>query len=336
MVRVLTILFLIVLLTAAGVGAWEKLVDTSAALTPDPLRGPIDQTAGQLTVAGILRETNREREIHDLPPLRANVKLDQAAQTKVADMFARQYFTHESPDGAGPADLVKRTNYQYIRVGENLALGNFASDADLVEAWMDSPGHRANILHTGFSEIGLAAGRADFAGTEVWLVVQTFAAPLDSCPSVDPTLQQQFDQSKTNLDQLSAQLQNEEAQLNAQQTELTRLEEDLKKLAQAGNDQVSAGNDEIARGNKVYQTTGDRQQAKIHWDRGQQLQSEGQALLEEAPQKQATLEATLADYEKQRSAFNQKVAYQRQQNESISTTLSRLNRQIRGFNDCVK
>lgn len=356
--RGLIILMLITLLTAAGVGAWqwhqknpillpifadtplgpllEKLVDTSAALTPDPLHGPIDQVAGQLSVAGILQATNRERAAHDLPTLSANAQLNQAAQKKVADMFARQYFAHEAPDGTGPADLVKATGYQYIRVGENLALGNFASDAALVQAWMDSPGHRANILHTGFSEIGLAVGRSEFAGTEVWLAVQTFAAPLDSCPSVDPTLQKQFDQSKTNLDQLGVELQAEQTELNTAQAALDRLEADVKKLAEEGKATVSEGNAEVEAGNTIYAETGDREQAQTHWDRGRQLQEEGQAMLAEAQQKQSELEARLADYEKERSAFNQKVEAQRQQNESMTSLTSRLNQQIRDFNDCIK
>jgi uncharacterized protein YkwD len=53
--------------------------------------------------------------------------------------------------------LAKKVNYEYVVVGENLAEGDFTSDADLVKGWMDSPGHRANILNTKYEEIGIAS-----------------------------------------------------------------------------------------------------------------------------------------------------------------------------------
>jgi hypothetical protein len=103
-------------------------------------------------------------------------------------MFAKQYFEHISPEGVGPADLATKYGYEYIVSGENLAMGNFKDDAALVEAWMNSPGHRANILNDKYLNIGVAVGRGTFEGKTVWLAVQEFGRPLSACPSVDANL----------------------------------------------------------------------------------------------------------------------------------------------------
>ena len=86
-------------------------------------------------------------------------------------------------DGAG---------YQFIAVGENLALGNYENDQALVQAWMDSPGHRANILNNRFREIGVAVAQGTFEGRQTWLAVQAFALPLSACPQADDTLKAQI------------------------------------------------------------------------------------------------------------------------------------------------
>jgi uncharacterized protein YkwD len=356
--RSLSIFALLLLLSLAGVVVWqsqktnlrdefsrlltplgpflEKLTDVTEVLTPEPLKGPLGQSGGTLTTSGILTETNRHRALYNLPILAANSTLEKAAQKKVADMFARQYFAHEAPDGTGPADLVTSVGYEYIRVGENLALGNFASDQELVQAWMDSPGHRANILHTGFSEIGLAVGRGNFEGTEVWLAVQTFAAPLSDCPEVDPRLQKEFDQQKANLENISNDLTTEYTTLQAEEAALTQRAEEIKKLLQEGNNKIAAGNEEIQRGNAVYQETGDTNEAQPYWDRGRQLQAEGEALIEQGKAKQDDLDAAQAAYDEKRLAFNQEVEKQSTEKKSITSTMNKLNQQIRTFNNCVK
>lgn len=287
----------IALLTATGIGAWQwQPHGVGEIITPEPLRGPLHVSGGDLTTAGILAETNRQRQTNNRPLLRPNATLDQAAQKKVADMFAHQYFAHQAPDGTGPGDLVTSVNYRFIRVGENLALGNFASDAALVQAWMDSPGHRDNILHLGFTEIGLAAARGNFEGTTVWLAVQTFAAPLSSCPRVDPALQKQFDQLKTNLDQLST-------QLTSQSHELADMTAQLDALAQAIN---------------------------------QLAQAEEAAQREQAQAKQAEYDSLYSSYAAKLSAYNDQVSRQNQQNETIQSVQASLNQQIRAFNECIK
>lgn len=174
--------------------------------TPGGLRGDSEFTDAVLTVAGIIEQTNEVRVDLGKQPLKENRLLSKAALDKVKDMFAGQYFEHISPAGRGPANFVQEAGYVYITVGENLALGNYHNDAALVEAWMNSPGHRANILNDKFTEIGVAVLKGKFEGKTTWLAVQEFGRPASDCPRVDPFLKSQIDAGKIELDRLEQQV----------------------------------------------------------------------------------------------------------------------------------
>lgn len=177
-----------------------------SSLFPPPLRASLGARLGELTQAGTLEWTNFERKQNNLSELKSNELLNQTAKKKLADMFEKQYFEHVSPSGAGPSDLAKSVGYAYVVVGENLALGHFESDKALVEAWMNSPGHRANILNTRYSEIGIAVGKGTFEGKEQWLAVQSFGLPLSACPATDQDLKTQLDQNQLEISSLQSQL----------------------------------------------------------------------------------------------------------------------------------
>ena len=175
--------------------------------TPGGLRSKVQKNGETfLTRAGTINETNKQRQKEGLGGLKENNNLNQAAQKKLKDMFDLQYFEHVSPSGAGPADLAKDVNYEFIAVGENLALGNYKNDFGLVDAWMNSPGHRANILNSKFTEIGVAVGKGIFEGQETWLAVQEFGKPASSCPQVNSSLKYQIQSLKTELDTLEIQV----------------------------------------------------------------------------------------------------------------------------------
>ncbi|MFA5872057.1 MAG: CAP domain-containing protein [Parcubacteria group bacterium] len=183
--------------------------------TPPPLRHADSDSLGNLTQSGTINLTNAERKNNGgLGVLSENSKLDQAATLKAKDILAKQYFDHISPDGKGPTDLAKNVNYDYIAIGENLALGGFASDKELVDAWMASPGHRENILNKAYTEIGVAVVKGIYEKQEVWVAVQEFGTPTAVCPQVDETLKAQIDASQKQIDSL---LQT----LNATRKELT-------------------------------------------------------------------------------------------------------------------
>jgi hypothetical protein len=230
---IVTILFLIGLAIAVVEGVpqkvWYWAVSTELGgelytaaggnlYLPGPLRGAFDSIAGgELTRQGVIEHTNRQRETEGLLPLHQNSELDRAAEAKLEDMFKKQYFEHESPEGKGPAEVIKGAGYSYLVVGENLALGSFHNDATLVQAWMDSPGHRANIMNNRFQEIGVAVRKGSFEGQEVWLAVQEFGTPLSFCPQPNDNLKDQINDHRSKLRKMEADLAKQKQALDSGQ-----------------------------------------------------------------------------------------------------------------------
>lgn len=170
--------------------------------TPGPLRLLRDALQSVLTQSGVVNWTNVQRANFGLSTLRQSPKLNEAARLKVNDMFARQYFDHVSPSGGDISNLAQAVSYEYLNIGENLALGNYENDQAVVQAWVDSPGHRANILKPSYTEIGVAVLRGQFEGKTTWLAVQVFARPLASCPQPDAALKAQIAVLETQIDSL--------------------------------------------------------------------------------------------------------------------------------------
>lgn len=167
---------------------------------------PRAQPTTNLSQSGVLNWTNTYRQEAEKAPLERNAELDRAAKIKVYDMFDGQYFEHVAPDGTDIADVVGSVEYEFVTVGENLALGDFRSNKDLVDAWMASEGHRENILKGSYEEIGIALQRGNFKGNEVWLAVQAFAKPTSSCPSPDRALKAEIQRKKEALNSLSEEI----------------------------------------------------------------------------------------------------------------------------------
>jgi uncharacterized protein YkwD len=105
--------------------------------------------------SAVVQEMNRQRAAFGLAPLRINSRLEAAADDRVIDMFGKHYFSHVSPDGIQPWSWVEQHGYDYREFGENLALGYPSADS-VVDGWMHSPGHRANVLNRNFDEVGVA------------------------------------------------------------------------------------------------------------------------------------------------------------------------------------
>lgn len=145
-------------------------------LPPFRERQTINPSGGPyLSIGGIVHYTNKARaENGGLPPLSENSLLDVIASERADDMLQKQYFAHLSPSGEGATDVAQRTGYHYKHLGENIAMGSFQNDEKIVIAWMQSPGHRKNILSDGCSEIGAAVKRGMMKGDEVWVAVQIF------------------------------------------------------------------------------------------------------------------------------------------------------------------
>lgn len=115
--------------------------------------------ATDMTVSGLLTGTNQQRAANGLGALALNTKLNSAAQAKAQDMMNNDYWSHISPTGVTPWYWITQAGYSYLAAGENLAYG-FATSSDTMTGWMNSPGHRANILNTSYKEVGFGVVNA--------------------------------------------------------------------------------------------------------------------------------------------------------------------------------
>lgn len=148
--------------------------ETGVAYVPDSRSGTLYWTAlwarpftpGGLaqTAADVIALTNAERASAGLPPLAPDPLLTTAAQAHSADMVARAFYSHTSPDGSEPWHRAAAAGSTRRTIGENIACGQ-RSAAEVVRGWMNSPGHRANILKPAFTHIGIGFAGGGAAGT---------------------------------------------------------------------------------------------------------------------------------------------------------------------------
>ncbi|MFD5714931.1 sigma-70 family RNA polymerase sigma factor [Streptomyces pharetrae] len=139
--------------------------------TPSAPGTPPAQPAPTGTVAQVVALVNEERAAAGCAPLTEDPQLNQAAQGHSEDMAARGFFDHTNPDGADPGRRTTAAGYAWSTYGENIARGQQTPEA-VMESWMNSPGHRANILNCSFEDIGV--GVHDGSGGPWW--TQNFGA----------------------------------------------------------------------------------------------------------------------------------------------------------------
>lgn len=130
-----------------------------------------------ITPENILIQTNLSRKDNNIPQLSWNDKLASSAQAKAEDLASKGYFAHNSPDGKTPWDFIAASGYDYLHAGENLAEGFFEAETT-EEAWMNSPGHRANILNSNYKEMGVGIATGKYNNHTVIFVVQHFGSRL--------------------------------------------------------------------------------------------------------------------------------------------------------------
>ena len=126
--------------------------------------------------AVVVQLTNEERADNSAVPLQRNTTLDQAAKLKAEHMAKNEYFSHFSPDGVSPWYWFDQAGYVYAHAGENLAI-HFTDSSEVVDAWMDSPTHRQNIVNGIYTEIGVGTAKGKFDGYDTVYVVQLFGTP---------------------------------------------------------------------------------------------------------------------------------------------------------------
>jgi hypothetical protein len=133
----------------------------------------------------LLELTNKDRADQHLSPLTINPLLSQAAAMKADYMFQKDFWAHNAPDGTTPWYFFKKVGYTYTYAGENLARG-FTDSDEVVQAWMNSPTHRENMLSSNYKEIGFAIKKGRLLGEDTTLVVEMFGntdiVPLANTP----------------------------------------------------------------------------------------------------------------------------------------------------------
>ncbi|MFC4950443.1 CAP domain-containing protein [Pseudonocardia sp. GCM10023141] len=137
---------------ADGLGGLAR--DFGVDVADGPPAAPSAPVRATSITAEVVAATNAERAQHGLRPLTVDDRLTVAAQRHSEDMVRRSFFDHTSPDGGQPADRTSAAGYRYRKVAENIAAGQRTA-AEVVRGWMESPGHRRNILDGELTQIGV-------------------------------------------------------------------------------------------------------------------------------------------------------------------------------------
>jgi uncharacterized YkwD family protein/spore coat assembly protein SafA len=127
-------------------------------------------TVNEDTQNAVIQLVNNERAKQGLPALKRNWELQRVAQFKAEDMTDKKYFSHNSPTYGTPFQMMKSFGIKYSSAGENIAQGQ-RTPQEVMNAWLNSSGHRANIMSSSFTEIGVGYD----SRTNTW--VQQFIRP---------------------------------------------------------------------------------------------------------------------------------------------------------------
>ncbi len=160
----------LVVVAAVGCRVSGRPLDEPKKADPPKEKAEFKLTADEQAV---LDGTNAERKKAKLDPLTADPKLTEAARAHAANMAKQEKLDHTLDDQT-VADRVKAAGYTFRRVGETIAW-NQPTPKDAVAGWMDSAGHKANLLHAEYTHIGVAVAK-NTKGEPYW--VQVFGAPL--------------------------------------------------------------------------------------------------------------------------------------------------------------
>lgn len=128
--------------------------------TPPTSVGSTQMSSWELDV---VRLVNTERAKAGLKPLNVDAVLSQVARRKAADMRDKGYFAHESPTYGSPFKMMRDSGISYRVAGENIAAGQ-RSPQEVMNAWMNSSGHRANIMNPSFTTIGVGQVSGGYYG----------------------------------------------------------------------------------------------------------------------------------------------------------------------------
>jgi len=134
-----------------------------------------------VTASSLLADTNQARQRNGESRLGANPLLTSAAQAKAQDMANQNYWSHVTPEGNAPWKFIDAAGYSYQKAGENLAYG-FSSSNEIINGWLNSPTHKANLLDNNYTEVGfgiVSSQNYQGKGPET-IIVALYGAPSDA------------------------------------------------------------------------------------------------------------------------------------------------------------
>lgn len=204
-----------------------------------------------LTRETVIALTNKARVENGIAPLTENQLLNRIAEARARDMLEKQYFAHVSPTGQQASDIAQAIGYRYKIIAENIGSGDFYSNQKIVDGWMQSPGHRANILSAEVQEIGAAVLKGEFKGAETYMAVQIFglqSLPVTQKICVTPSedLLHDIEVKKAELETLQEQLKRLNNEMDAEkesiETDQRYTYNDARKI-QKLNERINAFNE---------------------------------------------------------------------------------------------
>lgn len=150
----------------------EKPATPATPVTPPVVEKPAKETNETTQVSSVIQQvvdlTNQERAKAGLKALQIDTKLTQSAQAKSQDMKNKNYFSHTSPTYGSPFDQMKSFGITYKSAAENIAMGQ-RSATEVVKAWMESPGHKANIMNPSYTHIGVGLSDSGYYWTQQFI-----------------------------------------------------------------------------------------------------------------------------------------------------------------------
>jgi uncharacterized protein YkwD len=180
-----------------------------------------------LNKEAVIELTNKERANHGLPRLEENHLLNIIAESRARDMLEKQYFAHVSPIGEQASDIARTVGYAYKIIAENIGSGDYATNQKIVDGWMQSPGHRNNILSTEVREIGAAVVKGKMHGRNTFVTVQIFGLPSPPvqqkvCVGPSENHLRDIEVKKAEIESLQSQMMRLKNELETEQEEIQR------------------------------------------------------------------------------------------------------------------
>lgn len=149
-------------------------------------------TFSDISTQQLLVLTNEKRQENGIAPLTINDNLSQAAANKASDMFGKDYWAHNAPDGTTPWVFIKGAGYNYVYAGENLARG-FNNASEVINAWMASSEHKKNMLSSNYQNVGFAVSTGKLNGEETVLIVEMLGSANYAPPVVAKEVEKPVD-----------------------------------------------------------------------------------------------------------------------------------------------